>query len=166
MHGSLLKKNYVILNWEEYFGCLSGNYIYFFKSVREHEYVDTYFIKDSKIEFQPDKPLEITLRNNFRTIYLKFPKIEKKEKWIKKLQERINQLKIYYDEINKNPETIIETVVDNNLINFDLELTIKTASFDIFERKSNNQTNSNAANNMNVSFFDIQENKSLDNQQQ
>jgi hypothetical protein len=138
VHGNLLKKNHRFLNWEEYFGCLSGGYIYFYKSSQDEEYTDYFYIKDSKIEAPDDNPMEIILRNSFGTLDLKFPKEDKKKKWVKKLQEKINEMKIYYDTINKSSKENSDDnkQIDNNIFNFGIELTIANANFDIIDEES------------------------------
>lgn len=139
VHGNLLRKNPRFLNWEEYFGCLSGGFIYFYKSSQDEEYSDYFYIKDSKIETPADKPMEIILQNSFGTLDIKFHKEDKKEKWVKKLQEKINEMKIYYDSINKlsNEKSEDKKKIDNNLINFGIKINIVNANLDIIDEESN-----------------------------
>ncbi len=79
--------------------------------------------------------MEIILRNSFGTLDLKFPRYDKKEKWVKKLQEKIYEMKVYHDSINDsgNQMNHLNKKIDNNIINFGIELKIGNANFDLIE---------------------------------
>ncbi len=79
--------------------------------------------------------MEIILRNSFGTLDLKFLRDDKKEKWVRKLQEKIFEMKVYYDSINKSINDISDfnNKIDNNIINFGIELKIANANFDVIE---------------------------------
>jgi len=179
VQGNFLKKNPRFLKWEEYFGCLSGAYIYFYKNSQDEEYLDYFLIKDSKIELTEDS-LEIILKNNFGTLNLKFPKIDKKEKWLRKLKEKINEMMINYDSKNLNNEDVVKEDKDENNLknknidkykNFGIELTIGNATFDLIDNESNyngitsksnllkNAENNQCRNNKDNSFIKEMRNK-------
>ncbi len=138
VQSKLMRKNR-FLNWETYFGCLSGGYIYFYKNPNDEEYVYYFYIKDSKLEVFEEKPLEIIMKNNFHSLDLKFFNEDKKKKWQKNLQQKINEMKIYFDSIKKNikEDKNENTIIDNNIKNFGLEIQITNATFDLVDQNNN-----------------------------
>ena len=136
-NGKLLRRNPYLFKWEEFHSYISGGYIYFFKSPTDEEYSGYYYLKDCVIIFNEEEPMKITLKNNFGMIDIKYPSDETKKFWILKLKERINEMKLSNDA--KAEETTMisnfDKKIDNEILNFGLELNIRNVFFDLLEEK-------------------------------
>jgi vacuolar protein sorting-associated protein 13A/C len=95
----LLKKNNRYLYYDDYFAVLSGGYIYFYKNVDDDEYMEYFYIKDSVVT---DKSIEniheMHISNKYGNIDLQFTNEGKMKQWIKAITERVNEMKINWEE--------------------------------------------------------------------
>jgi len=128
-----LKRNPLLRNWEEYFACLSGGYIYFFLNSSDEEYFAYYYIKDCDIISNKENLLVITLKNSYGIVEIKFPNEEKMKKWMFHLNERIDEMKYAYNAKAKELDIINKSrKVDSELIYFGMEININNANIDLF----------------------------------
>ena len=88
--------------WKEYYGVLSGGYIYFFQDVNDDNYVAYYYIKDTELieesETLDDGKTEgyLKLKNPYGIIKVKFPNEQKKKNWLDNLRNRIFEMNTSY----------------------------------------------------------------------
>ena len=139
-YSKILKKNQIYKNWEEYFACLTGGYIYFYVNSTDEDYYAYYYIKDCEIIFNNEEKLMITLKNIYGMIELKFQNEEKMKKWISHLNERIHEMKYSFDVkakelniINKNKKFIY-----NEMIYFGMELNINKVKIQLYQEEKIN----------------------------
>ena len=141
------------LNYEKLLAMVSGGYIYFYKNNQDDEYCAYYYLKDNKIELN-DKEFEIKLYNNFGMLQIKFLSENKYKKWIKCLNERINEMKNSEDEyfnddlnndnkingsiISENSSIIIQENSKNDVIHFGLDFLIKNCDLNLYDIENNN----------------------------
>ena len=70
--------------WQEYYGVLSGGYIYFYNSPSDDDFIGYYYIKDAELQVvNIHNDESILLKNIFGQVCLKFPNEQKKKSWIK-----------------------------------------------------------------------------------
>ena len=115
--GKILKKSETKGIWKEYYGVLSGGYIYFFQDVKEDNYIAFYYLKDTEL-YEENETLEdgrqeeyIKLKNPNGIIKVRFPNENKKKTWLDNLRRRIFEM-----------NTLNEIKIDE-LIESKLELT-------------------------------------------
>ena len=94
----LNKKNNIIIadNFKEYFGVLSGGYIYFFNNANDSKFDNYFFIKNGIIsnekEDEKNNIYEFDLHNKYENITLQFFSKKKYEQFTKALIKRINEI--------------------------------------------------------------------------
>lgn len=145
--GKIMKKSESESFWKEYYGVLSGGYIYFFKDVNDDKYIAYYYIKDTvlseEIELFNDGRSEgyLKLKNPNGIIKLKFPNDQKKKNWIDHLKRRIFEMNISYEE---KKEQLIESKAkqskDMKEIFFGAEIRLLNITMNLFEDESDLKT--------------------------
>jgi len=122
------KNNEINVFWQEYYGVLSGGYIYFYNTPNDDDFIGYYYIKDAEIKTSTLHNEEVvTLINKFGKVSLKFPNEQKKKSWIKSLSERINEMKTSFEiqntEMKKEKEAIESDIkIDLNEIIFAMDI--------------------------------------------
>ena len=146
--GKLKKKTNNILPWQEFYGVLSGGYIYFYRNANDDEFIGYYYIKDAEISLQNLAGEEdvMKLKSKFGIIYLKFPTDSKKDSWIKSLKDRVNEMKSSFDvksqEIDKDKTAAIAGVDPLKKI-FGLEVVIRNIEGNLYDEDNNDKLKKN-----------------------
>ena len=154
--GKILKKSETKGIWKEYYGVLSGGYIYFFQDVKEDNYIAFYYLKDTEL-YEENETLEdgrqeeyIKLKNPNGIIKVRFPNENKKKTWLDNLRRRIFEMNTSYEvkreELIESKLKLINDIKEiffgarvcllNIQINlFEEEIDLKTKIFTILLRK-------------------------------
>ncbi len=134
------KKNFNKTN--EYFGVLSGGYIYFYKNLEDDQFESYFYIKDAIIiekinhislqDKNNDTKYEnlnkdnthretleeysLALKNKYGNIEIIIPNENKYKQWIKGIKERINEMRSY-EEVNIKKLDITKFVINDDTNN-------------------------------------------------
>jgi hypothetical protein len=140
----LLKKNSRYLYYEDFFAVLSGGYIYFYKTVDDDEYLEYFYIKDSTVADRSTEGIhEIHVSNKYGSIDLQFANEDKMKKWIKCITERVNEMKLNWEEFDnttsvqttqvdkKDKEEVIENKLD--IIDIGVEINIRNVYVNLLD---------------------------------
>ena len=118
------KKNVFYKNWEEYYAILSGGYIYFFESYDSSEYKGYFYIKDCNLLIKgkdSDGTFGLVLKNKYGILELKYYTENKYNDWIFRLNDRISEMKLSFDERSKEVKLEEGKLIDYLIKNSDLK---------------------------------------------
>lgn len=88
MKGYLQKKNkQKILNWDERFFSIKNDRLYWYKTHKALQPLNSVSLADFTLDYKGKKPLRFNVTNSERTIKLLANNSEDKEKWLKALQK-------------------------------------------------------------------------------
>lgn len=133
--------------WQEYYGVLSGGYIYFYNSPSDDDFIGYYYIKDAELQVvNIHNDESILLKNIFGQVCLKFPNEQKKKSWIKCLQERINEMKTSFEiqtnEMQKEKKIVESDVrIDLNERIFGMEIKVNNVNINLYDMQAGNKGN-------------------------
>jgi hypothetical protein len=101
--GRLMKKNMRFLYYDDFFAVLSGGFIYFYKHADDDHFVSYFYIKEAELTSNKNT-LELHVQNRYGVLELQFANDDKLKQWTKVLTERINEMKLYTEPIEKIEE--------------------------------------------------------------
>ena len=155
------KNNEINVFWQEYYGVLSGGYIYFYNTPNDDDFIGYYYIKDAEIKTSTLHNEEVvTLINKFGKVSLKFPNEQKKKSWIKSLSERINEMKTSFEiqntEMKKEKEAIESDIkIDLNEIIFAMDIKVNNVNVDLYDVVENAKHKYDKIFNINVTKYEM-----------